>query len=228
MLIRIGRTVAVTSTVLIAMVGLFARPSAMLTAGLLAVLLVGPLTAMCVYSNDPQGNPVRLGAMAAAAVTVLSMVTAGLVALLGDVAAPVIAMVLVAAGVWAWHRGRSWRGRAFTTPETPQPGPAHPHNTARHAPQPGSPPVRLPVIATGSASTTELCVTWRRTYWLLHDLPPVCPDRDVVIEVRGRLLDEFERRDPDGFGRWLDSEPRAGSAPGRYLTATTERPEGTR
>lgn len=230
MLIRIGRTAVVTSAALLAMVGLLAQPAAMLTAGMLAVLFVGPLAAMCVYSNNPQGaprgRPTRLGAIAAAAVMAGSMVTAGLVTLLGGGAAPVIALVLVAAGVWVWRHGRTWWARTLTTSTTPRPGPVHPHS-AHHTSRPGSTRPPLPVVATGSASTTDLRAAWRRTYWLLRDLPSTCPERDAAVEVRGRLLDEFERRDPDGFSRWLQSEPRAGSDPGRYLT-TTERPEGTR
>jgi hypothetical protein len=32
------------------------------------------------------------------------------------------------------------------------------------------------------------------------------------------LLDAIERRDRDGFTRWLETGARAGSDPGRYLT----------
>lgn len=64
-----------------------------------------------------------------------------------------------------------------------------------------------------------LCAAWQRTYWLLQDIPATSPDRLAVIALRVRLLAELERRDPDGLVRWLHTQTRAGSDPGRYLAA---------
>ena len=66
-------------------------------------------------------------------------------------------------------------------------------------------------------STSELCAAWRRSYWALLDEPDgKC--RCAIVHLRQTMLDELERRDADGFGRWLKAGARAGSDPGRYLT----------
>jgi hypothetical protein len=65
-------------------------------------------------------------------------------------------------------------------------------------------------------SIAQLCSAWQRTYFVLLDLPAGTP-RAAIVHSRGALLDEIERRDPDGFSRWLDTGARAGSDPGRYL-----------
>jgi len=41
---------------------------------------------------------------------------------------------------------------------------------------------------------------------------------DWPLTIRELLIDEIERRDRDGFARWLDTGARAGSDPSRYLT----------
>lgn len=214
MLTRICRIVAVTSAVLLAVIGVLTYPSQLLVMVVTAVLLVGPLTAVCVFSANPfRGVAVQLTAAAAAAVIAISLVVAGLVALLGGVATPVVALLLVAGGTWTWRR-RTWWGRAFRLDtsrlDDPRPDPG-----SRRTPR--STPGRMPVVHTGFGSTTELRASWQRTYWLLRDLPPTSPDRGVVVDLRRQLLDEIERRDPDGFTRWMQTEPRAGSDPGRYL-----------
>ena len=43
------------------------------------------------------------------------------------------------------------------------------------------------------------------------------PARCDIVRMRECLLDVLERRDRDGFTRWLDTGARAGSDPGRYL-----------
>ena len=68
-------------------------------------------------------------------------------------------------------------------------------------------------------STPELCLAWRRSYLALLDVTS-SPARCKIVRLRQCLLDELERRDPDGFTRWLDTGARAGSDPGRYLSAT--------
>jgi hypothetical protein len=60
----------------------------------------------------------------------------------------------------------------------------------------------------------ELCGVWgETTTTLAHGAGP--RDRQAVAEVRRICLDEFERRNPDGFQRWLDAG--APSDPGVYL-----------
>jgi hypothetical protein len=66
-------------------------------------------------------------------------------------------------------------------------------------------------------SIEELCGVWTETATTLaQGAGP--RDRQAVAEVRRICLDEFERRNPDGFHRWLDAG--APANPGRYLLPT--------
>jgi hypothetical protein len=66
-------------------------------------------------------------------------------------------------------------------------------------------------------SIEELCGVWSETATqLAAGAGP--RDRQAVAEVRRICLDEFERRNPDGFHRWLDAG--APANPGRYLLPT--------
>jgi hypothetical protein len=66
-------------------------------------------------------------------------------------------------------------------------------------------------------SIEELCGVWTETATTLaQGAGP--RDRQAVAEVRRICLDEFERRNPDGFHRWLDAG--APANPSRYLLPT--------
>ncbi|MHA6783505.1 hypothetical protein ACVGOW_21325 [Pseudonocardia saturnea] len=86
------------------------------------------------------------------------------------------------------------------------------------------PPAPTPVLLSmpwsvpmpASLTTAQLCVAWQRSYFVLLSLP-VDGARGEVVAFWGRLLDEIESRDPDGFTRWLATGARASSDPGRYL-----------
>ena len=137
-----------------------------------------------------------LGLLAGAAATALCAVIVGLVSLLGAAGGPVILFLALAGLPWSWRELRRDRGGApRSTPDRP---------------------VFLPVVA-AEVPTAELCLAWRRSYLSLLDLPPG-PARDRVVSLRRELLDELERRDRAGFGRWIDTGARAGSDPGRYLS----------
>ncbi|GAA3099031.1 hypothetical protein [Kribbella aluminosa] len=63
-------------------------------------------------------------------------------------------------------------------------------------------------------SIAELCGVWSETATqLAHGAG--ARDRQAVAEVRRICLDEFERRNPTGFHRWLDAG--APANPSRYL-----------
>jgi hypothetical protein len=63
-------------------------------------------------------------------------------------------------------------------------------------------------------SIEELCGVWTETATqLAQGAGP--RDRQAVAEVRRICLDEFERRNPDGFSRWLDAG--APANPSSYL-----------
>ncbi|MGC4940266.1 hypothetical protein [Kribbella sp. DT2] len=63
-------------------------------------------------------------------------------------------------------------------------------------------------------SIEELCGVWRETTKTLASGAGV-RDRQAVAEVRRICLDEFERRNPDGFQQWIEAG--APSNPGVYL-----------
>ncbi|MFG1814231.1 hypothetical protein ACGFIF_10740 [Kribbella sp. NPDC049174] len=66
-------------------------------------------------------------------------------------------------------------------------------------------------------SIEELCGVWTETATTLaQGAGP--RDRQAVAEVRRICLDEFERRNPTGFHRWLDAG--APANPSRYLLST--------
>jgi len=64
---------------------------------------------------------------------------------------------------------------------------------------------------------------WRPSYRTLLDLPAGAT-RGELVAVRLSILDELERRDADGFRRWLAAGARPGGDPTRYLATGTWRP----
>ncbi len=206
MAIRIRHIAACTPVFLVAGIGMLAHPAEVAATAGIAASFVGPLTAMSAYSADPfRGNTARLGVATAVLVGVGGAVVAGLAALLGGVAVPVAGLLLVAGAMWVWRRDYPAPVRAYLWPDAPI-------VTASGAPTAAGLPVE-----TGAVSTVDLCETWQHTGWLLRALPSTSPDRSVVVDARRRLLDEFERRDPAGFHRWMQDEPDTRSDPGQYL-----------
>ena len=141
------------------------------------------------------------GLVAGATTTATWVVVTGAVFLLGP-ASPIVLAALLLTGlpaIWLWRRFAGAAPNATTsTPTTPA------------APQP-------PRFTLDQLSTSELCRAWRRSYWALLDEPEGV-GRCAIVRVRQAMLDELERRDADGFSRWLKAGARAGSDPGRYLT----------
>ena len=141
------------------------------------------------------------GLVAGATTTATWVVATGAVFLLGP-ASPIILAALLLTGlpaIWLWRRfGAAAPDAPTSTPTTPA----------------AAQPTR---ITLDQMSTSELCGAWRRSYWALLDEPDgKC--RCAIVHLRQTLLDELERRDANGFGRWLNTGARAGSDPGRYLT----------
>ena len=133
------------------------------------------------------------------------LVLAGLGVLVGAAGAVVIAVLFAAAVVWI--------RLDCEVPQdciTVQGAAAARAEDLRSAAQP-------PQVVPGELSTPELCLAWRRSYFALLNVP-AGPGRCEIVRIRERLLDEIERRDRDGFTRWLETGARAGSDPGRYLT----------
>lgn len=60
------------------------------------------------------------------------------------------------------------------------------------------------------ATDDELCLAWRTSFAALQRTPDPAA-QGKLVEVRGRILDELESRDPAGFARWVS----AGASPAR-------------
>lgn len=122
--------------------------------------------------------------------------------------------VLGAAAAWVSHRRRQTRDTASTGVGIVRrtPGPAM-------GAADGMPTMSARPAAEGPAtmSTRQLCLAWRVTYAALQ----ITADGDTrrrIVSARVALLDELERRDQQGFARWLQAGARAGGDPGRFLT----------
>ncbi|MET0190800.1 MAG: hypothetical protein ABW212_17500 [Pseudonocardia sediminis] len=222
---RLGAVLALTMCTLFAVVGAVAQPAAgLVTFVVFSMVVIGPLLGVLLH----QGGSDRWSATAAGAMGVLAavgifLVVSGIVIVFGQASAALLPLVLLAVAAWAWMRRRrllarvtSAIGSAGTYARARAAGPAHRPTPVPPAVTP-PPTMPSPVPSPGDViSTARLCRTWRESYWLLAELPPG-PARDEVLERRGLVLDELERRDPVGFGAWLASVPRAGTDPGRYL-----------
>lgn len=209
MLARSLWTLLAVAGYLLGAVGVVALPAGVVLAWIGLGLFVGALAwrparlrPAGVTSPAPAAGP-RAGVTAAAVTVAGGLVLTGLVVLLGAAGALAIA-VLLAAVVWI-RRGRGVPQDRVTV----QSAAAARAEDVRSAARP-------PQVVPGELSTPELCLAWRRSYVALLDVP-AGPGRCEIVRIRERLLDEIERRDRDGFTRWLETGARAGSDPGRYL-----------
>jgi hypothetical protein len=187
--------------------GVLTAPAATL-GGVMLGVVVGVLASRHAPNSRATGKWAVLashrhrGLVAGATTTATWVVVTGALFLLGP-ASPIILAALLLTGpplVWLWQRRF-----AAAAPDAPADTPMTPV-----APQPTR-------STLDQMSTFELCAAWRRSYWAMLDEPDrKC--RCAIAHQRQSMLDELERRDVDGFGRWLKAGARAGSDPGRYLT----------
>ena len=68
-----------------------------------------------------------------------------------------------------------------------------------------------------SLSDAELCWRWRTSAAALRHTVSA-DQRLYLIETRSALLDEFARRGPDGFARWVHTGTHCVNDPARFLT----------
>jgi MFS family permease len=183
--------------VLLAAVAVAIAPDAAL-GGLVLSGFVAVVAALAGRSVPPGGEqPVRrrAGPVAGAATLAGWLVMTGLLTLLGPLAWTLLLTAALAAAPAWWVRRR--RGRAAAS--------------GRWAAATAAGPVRAAEL-----STPELCLAWRRSCRALLDAPDG-PGWVELVRTRAALLDELERRDRDGFTRWLEAGPGAAADPGRYL-----------
>ncbi len=69
--------------------------------------------------------------------------------------------------------------------------------------------------------SSELSRTWQTSYSALHTAS--LSQQLQIVESRQHQLDEFERRNPEGFAAWLASEPRATGDPIPFVLGDHDR-----
>ncbi len=179
---------AVVGAVLAVVGGLALRPPGLVAVGLAAV--VSACLAAGVARESRPGKPVVAeAAWKAGVATVAVLVVLSGTAVLGG-AVLTLLVVGTAAGAWTVN----WLVRSRPAAVAPSRQPASP----------------LPPVS--SLSTGDLGREWVRTTTALAG-PLDAGTREAIVVRRQQTLDELERRDPDGFARWLSGLPLAGSDP---------------
>ena len=171
--------------------GLALRPPGLVAVGL-AALVAACLAAGVVRESRPGRQAVVDAAWKAGVATVAVLLVLSGTAVLGGAV-----LTLLVAGVAAgtWTVVRLVRGSRSGSPS---------------AAAAGRPAVVLPPVS--SLSTEALGREWVRTTTALAG-PLDAGTREAIVVRRQQTLDELERRDPDGFARWLSGVPMPGSDP---------------
>ncbi len=171
--------------------GLALRPPGLVAVGLAAVV-AACLAAGVVRESRPGRQAVADAAWKAGVATVAVLLVLSGTAVLGG-AALTLLVAGVAAGTWTVV-GLARGSRAGS-----------PSVAAVVRPALVLPPV-------SSLSTEALGREWVRTTTALAG-PLDAGTREAIVVRRQQTLDELERRDPDGFARWLSGVPLPGSDP---------------
>jgi hypothetical protein len=194
----VGVTAAVASSSMVTtviMFGLIASSLGVLSASLQTLDGEGqasrPISASTVLSH---------GCAAGAAVVALY----GMAALLGVAVLP-LALVLAVTHPTLANRLRTGR-RERLPEETVGHDPSAPVDDERDNARPNLDALTDP----------ELCLAWRRSFVALQHTDDV-EELTEIAGLRQQILDELERRNPNGFVDWLASGARAPSNPARYL-----------
>jgi hypothetical protein len=201
----------------LAVVGAFAVHGPGLVGVGLAATLAG-CTAAGITREAPahaRGSALEAAVWASAWTAGVILVVAGVSTVAGGAVAT-IAVVAAVCAVVAVRWARQRRGRSAMTSE---PGgspadavlrlPVGPQPTPEVAADSGLPPLE-------TLTTRALGDEWLRTTEALGGrLTPAA--RTALVRRRAEALDELERRDPEGFRRWLADAPVRGSDPADFV-----------
>jgi hypothetical protein len=172
--------------------GLALRPPGLVTVGL-AALVSACLAAGVARESRPGQQAVIDAAWKAGVATVAALLVLSGTAVLGGAV-----LTLVVAGLAAGTGTVVWLVRSS------------PRTSASAVAAGGQPAAPLPPVS--ALSTEALGREWVRTTTALAG-PLDARTREAIVVRRQQTLDELERRDPDGFARWLSGLPLAGSDP---------------
>jgi hypothetical protein len=171
--------------------GLALRPPGLVAVGL-AALVSACLAAGVARESRPGQQAVVDAAWKAGVATVAVLLVLSGTAVLGGAALTLVVAGLAATGTVVWLVRSS------------------PRTSASAVAAAGQPAVPLPPVS--GLSTEALGREWVRTTTALAG-PLDARTREAIVVRRQQTLDELERRDPDGFARWLSGLPLAGSDP---------------
>jgi hypothetical protein len=174
-----GGILAGTYLGLLATIGLVAHPAVAVQAGLLSAMFAALLGSA---AGRPGSGLVRLVLRCAAAGALGAFAMVGLSVLVGVEGAIVLALAGAAvAGWWLWQRQWRWPG-------LPEAAAAAAELTGRNG--------------LAALSNDQLGREWRRSHASL--IRAGClGEYSRIYALRRRQLDEMERRDPEGFDRWI-------------------------
>jgi hypothetical protein len=203
---------------------------ALRTSGVVAVVLAGAVAACLALGlareapERARWSPVEVAGHAAAWTVGALLVLSGTAAMAGGVVAAIVAGGAGVAGLGYWLMHAAGTARiaraARALEDTPGPWPVPPPGSLPGSASRGAMPTRtdvarvLPPVT--ALPTDALGREWlRSTAALAGRLEPAT--RSSIVRRRQDALDELERRDPDGFARWLAAGPVPGSDPARYV-----------
>ena len=172
--------------------GLALRPPGLVAVGLAAVVSACLAAGVARESRAGQQAVVDAAWKAGAATVAVLLVLSGTAVLGGAVLTLVVAGGAVGTWIVVWLVRSSPRTSLSAVAGT------------------GRPAVPLPPVS--ALSTEALGQEWVRTTTALSGLLDA-RTREAIVLRRQQTLDELERRDPDGFARWLSGLPLAGSDP---------------
>jgi hypothetical protein len=203
---------------------------ALRTSGVVAVVLAGAVAACLALGlareapERSRWSPGEVAGRAAGWTVGALLVLSGTAALAGGAVAALVAGVAGAGGLayWLLHSAGTARTAraARALDETPGPWRVPPAGSAPGTASRAGGPTRTDVARVlppvSELSTDALGREWLRTSAALAGrLEPSA--RSSIVRRRQDALDELERRDPDGFARWLAAGPVPGSDPARYV-----------
>jgi hypothetical protein len=198
----------VVASVFAAVGGLALRAPGVIAVGV-AGLLAG-MTAAAIAHDTPNHSlrsTVEAAVFAAAGTVGALLVVSGTAALLGG---PVtVGLIAVTVLGWLLRCGRRSDAEAARA------------GARRKRPKPEVAPLSLlvdpaDVGPVSGLSTPALGLEWLRTSAALAGALDAA-SRRAIVERREATLDELERRDPDGFGRWLALGPEPDSDPAAFV-----------
>ena len=212
----------------VAVVGGLALSASGLVALALAGVVAGCLGAGVVRESPTPGgrSTVEAAGQAAAWTVGVLLLVSGAAALAGGAAATLLVALAVVGGLTLWRvrtprkrTGRGWARTAGLSPEQVSGAirhPSHPAGRALEVRDVGTAALPRFVPPVWTLGTESLGLEWLRTTAALSG--PLDPAvRQSIVQRRRETLDELERRDPDGFARWLAEGPLPGSDPARYV-----------